>query len=79
MIIQIPTFILALICYSAVIRLIQINRQVKSSLCPGKKDMNSLGFEPLTYWSYTWHIRPQDQDAPRQWKYFVCKMGNNAR
>ena len=32
----------------AVNRLVEKNRQVKSSLCPGKKDTDFLGLEPPT-------------------------------
>ena len=47
-IIQIPSFFSPLIGHSAVIRLVQKNIHVKSSLHPGKKDMDLSGFEPTT-------------------------------
>ena len=40
LIIQIPSFFSPLIDHSTIIRLIQKNRQVKSSLDPGKKTQN---------------------------------------
>ena len=40
--------------------LVQKNRQVKSSLHPGKKDTDSPGFEPPTSRSNTWCIKTQD-------------------
>ena len=63
MIIQIPSFFSPLIDHSAVIRLVQKNRQVKSSLCPGEKDMDSPGFEPPTSQYNTWCIKLQDHGA----------------
>ena len=51
-----PSFFSLLIGHSAIICLIQKNRQVKSSLRPDKKDT----VLPPTSWSYTWQIRPQD-------------------
>ena len=59
LIFQIPSFFSMLIGHSAVICLVRKNRQVKSSLRPGEKDTDLLGFEPPTSRSNTWCIRPK--------------------
>ena len=70
---SIPSLLSTWIGHSAVFRLIQKNRQVKSSLLPGKK-------EPPTSWSNTWCIRPQDHGAlPNLWIYLSLFISTNAK